>query len=447
MEGEFMETIKTVLDDYSKHMKKIDIPDIPPETMDRGVICEIRSLFCDVTDFRLSARTKYPLREILLVVFTSVLGGFTDYEEIEAFGNMKLRFFRRFYPFSNGICSHETFMRTLSLINTATLQKATVEILDDLMRCIESALKAADEGDALGNKEEYRQICVDGKANRGTGRCPGTEKEKRNLQTLNIYDRSTGICLSSSSIPEKTNEIPESQRLLNMMDLNKCIITFDALNTQKKTCRIIINRKGHYIGGLKGNQSGLLEDAKDSFTEEVINKCEAAPGKLYLETTEKMHSQIETRRYYCTEAWHEPSDKDDVWAGLKRFIMVKKECESLITAEKSEETRYYITSLKDINLIADGIRGHWQIENSLHFCLDYSMKRDKDTVTNAKADLHMGMIKKMALSILKLAKPMMGNKSLKLTGKMIGMDVERVLPAIFASLSKEKIQEALKQTK
>jgi hypothetical protein len=74
-----------------------------------------------------------------------------------------------------------------------------------------------------------------------------------------------------------------------------------------------------------------------------------------------MHSQIETRRYYCTEAWHEPSDKDDVWAGLKRFIMVKKECESLITAEKSEETRYYITSLKDINLIADGIRGHWQI--------------------------------------------------------------------------------------
>lgn len=75
------------------------------------------------------------------------------------------------------------------------------------------------------------------------------------------------------------------------------------------------------------------------------------------------------------------------------------------------------------------------------------MKQDKDTTTNAKADLHMGMIKKMALSILKLAKPMMGNKSLKLIGKMIGMDVERVLPAIFASLSKEKIQEALKQTK
>ena len=260
-----METIKTVLVDYSRHMKKIDIPDIPPETMDRGVICEIRSLFCDVTDFRLSARTKYPIREILLVAFTAVLSGFTDYEEIEAFGNMKLRFFRRFYPFSNGICSHETFLRAISLINTATLQKATVEILDDLMRCIESALQPADKGDAPDSEEEeYRQICVDGKANRGTSRCLGTEKEKRNFQTLNIYDRSTGICLSSSSIPEKTNEIPESQRLLNIMDLNKCIVTFDALNTQKNTCRIIINRKGHYIGGLKGNQPGLLQDAKDS---------------------------------------------------------------------------------------------------------------------------------------------------------------------------------------
>lgn len=231
------------------------------------------------------------------------------------------------------------------------------------------------------------------------------------------------------------------------MDLKGCIVTFDALNTQKKTCRIIKDKKGHYIGGLKENQAGLLSDARDCFTEDALKKCEAAPGRDYLKTSEKMHSQIETREYYRVKAWHEPSGDDDVWAGLKSFIMVKKECESLITARKTKETRYYISDLTDIEALAEGIRGHWSIENCLHFNLDYTMKQDKDTTTDAKADLHMGMIKKMALSIIRLAKPILGNKSLKLTGKMIGMDVERVMPAVFMSLSRESIYEALSSVK
>ena len=441
--------IKTVLDGYSKTMGAIRIPDSAGDAMDRDTADRIRLLFSDVTDYRVGGRTKYPIREILLVTFTSVLCGYTDYEEIAEFGRAKIRFFKKIYPFSNGICSHDTFRRAISLINTSSLQKSTVEILEDFMECIGEALggggpdssgSGADGGGAPG---QLRQYCVDGKANTGTGRCHGTEKEKRNLQTLNIYDRSSGICICSVSIPEKTNEIPESQRLLSMMDLKGCLITFDAMNTQKKTCQVIKERKGHYIGGLKENQPGLLADARDSFTEEAIKKCGSKPGKNYLKTTEKMHSQIETRHYYRVDAWHEPSGKDDVWQGLRSFVMVRKECESLITSRKSTETRYYISDLTDISVLADGIRGHWSVENCLHFSLDYTMNQDKDTTTDKKADLHMGMIKKMALSIIRLAKPMLGNKSLKLTGKMIGMDVERVMPAIFMSLSRESIRKAL----
>ncbi len=86
-----------------------------------------------------------------------------------------------------------------------------------------------------------------------------------------------------------------------------------------------------------------------------------------------------------------------------------------------------------------------QIEDSLLFCLYCTMKQDKNTTTNAKEDLHMGMIKKMALSIRKLAKPTMGNKSIKLTGKMIGMDVEYC--RLYLPVFQKKKQEALKQTK
>lgn len=440
--------IKTILDDYSKKRAPIQIPDGLEGRLTEEAARQIRLLFCDVTDYRLSARTKYPIREILLVIFTAVLCGYTDYEEIEAFGKAKLRFFRTFYTFSNGICSHDTFKRALSLVNTYTLQASTVEILEEFIGIIEEALREDGAGHAGQDKQEgYRQICVDGKANTGTGRCHGTEKEKRNLQTLNIYDRSSGICLSSAAIPSKTNEIPGSQKLLGMMDLKNCIVSFDALNTQKKTCRIIKDRKGHYIGGLKENQPGLYRDAEDSFTEEAMKKCEEEEGKNYLKTTEKMHSQIETRHYYRIKAWHEPAGKDDVWAGLKSFIMVRKECENLITSRKTTETRYYISDLTDIGVLADGIRGHWSIENCLHFNLDYTMKQDKDTTTDRKADLHMGMIKKMALSMIRLSKPLLGNKSLRLTGKMIGMDVERVLPAIFMSLTRESILEALSSVK
>ena len=440
--------IMAVLDDYSKKREPIQLPDGIEDAVSRECTRQIYSLFADVKDYRVSGRTKYPIREILLVTFTSVLCGYTDYEEIEAFGKAKIRFFKKFYPFSNGICSHDTFKRAISLINTDTLQESTVGILERIMGCIEAALKEGEDPPASQEgREQYRQYCVDGKEDKGSGRLYGTDRELRNHQTLNIYDRSSGICISSVTIPQKTNEIPESQKLLKLMDLKGCIVTFDALNTQKKTCGIIKDRKGHYIGGLKENQPSLLSDAKDLFTEEAMRKCESSPGKNYLETVEKQHGQIETRRYYRAKAWHEPVKKDDVWPGLKSFVMVKKECVNLSTSKTATETRYYISDLSDIGLLADGIRGHWSIENCLHFNLDYTMKQDKDTTTDAKASLHMGMIKKMALSIIKLAKPLLGNKSLKLTGKMIGMDVERVMPAIIMSLSKEQIREALSTVK
>lgn len=132
--------IKTVLDDYSKTMGAIRIPDSAGDAMDRDTADRIRLLFSDVTDYRVGGRTKYPIREILLVTFTSVLCGYTDYEEIAEFGRAKIRFFKKIYPFSNGICSHDTFRRAISLINTSSLQKSTAEILEDFMECIGEAL-------------------------------------------------------------------------------------------------------------------------------------------------------------------------------------------------------------------------------------------------------------------------------------------------------------------
>lgn len=140
--------IKTVINDYAKKRAPVQIPEKLEGKLADGAAQQIRLLFSDVTDYRVSARTKYPIREILLVIFTAVLCGYTDYEEIEAFGNAKIRFFRQFYCFSNGICSHDTFKRALSLVNTHSLQASTVEILEEFMNIIEDALKEGEIGRA-----------------------------------------------------------------------------------------------------------------------------------------------------------------------------------------------------------------------------------------------------------------------------------------------------------
>ena len=103
------------------------------------------------------------------------------------------------------------------------------------------------------NIEQKRLICVDGKEAKGTGRKYGTNEKIRNLQTLHVYDTSYGICLFSELINKKTNEIPVAQGILKSMELKDAIVTFDSLNTQKETIRIIINQNGSYVGALKGN--------------------------------------------------------------------------------------------------------------------------------------------------------------------------------------------------
>ena len=135
---------------------------------------------------------------------------------------------------------------------------------------------------ALGIKDDgYRQICVDGKEQKGTGRNYNSDSKIRNLQTLHIYDASNELCLYSEAISEKTNEIPVAQKALESMDLKECIVTFDALHTQKDTIAIIRERKGEYVGGLKGNQSGLLEEAVSYFNEKELLDYYKEKGDFY----------------------------------------------------------------------------------------------------------------------------------------------------------------------
>lgn len=398
----------------------------------KAVIQRFLHVFKQVDDSRIQGMVDYPLVEIILIAFLAVLGNASTWVEIETFGRTKQRWLKKFLKLKNGIPSHDTFRRVFSLIDTEQLQAVTVAFLMENLTAIKKSLGVKEEG--------YRQICIDGKEQRGTGRKYNYDEKVRNLQTLHVYDASNEICLFSKAIDEKTNEIPVAQKILECMNLKGCVVTFDALHTQQETIQIIVNCKGEYVGGLKGNQSKLLELAEKTFSPEVL--AEIRKTSDYYETTEKAHGKVETRRYYLHKA---KRGLDGVmgWPRLRNFICYEKYTCDVIDGKETREVRYYITSLNDVEAAAQAIRGHWGIENNLHWHLDYSMMEDMNTTMDKTAFNNLSLMNKMVLSLCKLAKPILGNLSIRVIRKKLGWGYEETLGALLTCFSPETIQNCL----
>ena len=404
------------------------------DSLPTPVIKRFVRIFTDIDDSRCQGMTVYPLEEILLTVFLAVLANASTWADIEQFGHEKLSWLRTFCPFENGTPSHDTFRRVFSLLNSAQLEKATVSFLMANIEALKYSLSAEDEDD-------YRLICVDGKEEKGTGRKYGTPEEVRNLQTLHVYDASSEVCLFSKPIDSKTNEIPVAQELLQSMNLKGCIVTFDALHTQKDTISIICDAGGDYVGGLKGNQSSLLADVELTFGKEYMSKLEKSASH-YLKQVEKSHGKVETRQYYMTEAAFGSSKNSD-WKKLKTFILLIKTTVDMTTQKECKETRYYIASLSDINLCAEAIRGHWSVENKLHWHLDYSFSEDDNSTMDKKAFTNLSLINKMCLSLCKLAQPLMGKSSLRVIRKRFSWNLEGNLSLLLNTFDEAVLRETL----
>ena len=445
-----MARICKTLATYREIVKGTGISNIE-EAVSREKLLGIVQLFDGVNDVRCSGMIRYPLYEILVICFLAVLSNADTWVEIEDFGRTKETWLKTFLPLRHGIPSHDTFQRVLSMIDREELQKTTVEYLEGVMDGIADTLAAAKqdegpEGEEEG-KKEYRHLSMDGKEERGTGRKEDTDEEIPNIQTLHIYDCSNGICLQSEPIENKTNEIPVGQRLLKLMNLKDCIVTADALHTQKLTCKTIMEQGGNYVLGLKRNHSSLLKEAALCFTDEELKKLRKSKEKkvpFYVEESEKAHNQIEKRRYYMLKAHHDPRDKEDVWKGLRSYIRVEKDTENLVTGKTHTEIRYYISSLSDLPLCAGLIRGHWGVENGLHWQLDYTFRFDENSTMGRTALTNLGLMKKMALTLLKLFQPLLtGHRSLRVLRKKTAWEPETFIPLIFHSFSEEVIRRTL----
>jgi len=391
-------------------------------------------LLGSLDDVRVPGRVTYPLTEIVALGFLAVLGNASEWQEIPLFADAHRKWLQSFLALEHGIPSHDTFRRVFSLIRPEQLQAVTVAFLSDNIAVLKRAL-------GIGSKGK-RQLCVDGKENRSTGRKHDTTEEIRNLQTLHIYDTSHGICLFSEAIDAKTNEIPVAQRILACMELRDTVVTFDALNTQKRTLEIIVERKGDYVGALKGNHPVLEEEVGDFFTPEERERIRRK-DKDYYRTVEKAHNKVETREFFLTRsvAWFRERDE---WAGLRSFLCYRKHSVDLINGKETDEARYYLSSETDVLLCAEAIRGHWGIENRLHWHLDTAFLEDDNATVDRNAFSNLSLMNKMSLSLLKLAKPVFDkHSSIRSLRKIFGWNLEDSLTTVLSLFDEDAVLAAV----
>lgn len=362
-----------------------------------GVIfmLDLKSIIEDATllfeDKRQDWKVQYTLKELLLLSLFAVLCGMETFEEIEIYGNNKLNLLQEFYPYKNGIPSEITIGRFFRWLDP----NCFTHILMSMVKILSPEL-------------HNKLISIDGKTIRGSH-----DGFKRPVHILSAFAADTKLVIGHLKVDDKTNEISMLPDLLEMLDLEGAIVSLDAMGTQRAVAEKIISKKGDYLLSLKGNQGNLEKDTKELF-ESMINNREDYHVEEFEEVTAN-GSRVETRNYTVTDNIVRLQGLHD-WEGLKSVIKVERKREYKSGKNKGKEgeieTAYYLCSrVLSGQGAAEYVRGHWGIENSLHYVLDVSYREDRSRIRKANAAENMNILRKITTNIIRTLK---GKKSFKL---------------------------------
>ena len=360
-------------------------------------------------DTRVKKKCTYKLWDIVCVIILAVLSNCNEWEEIYYFAKTHKKWLKSFLKLTGGIPKPSTYERIMAIIDSHELNNLCVEFMFRLIK--------------LPLNPQYDFYHFDGKVDKSSGRKTNAKNEIiKNLNVLNVYSDLLSMCID--------------QDVIKRLNIKGVICTWDALNTQKNTVKAVVEGKGDYVGALKGNQGTFYQDVIDYFDEDRLLIIESGYEGAYKKEIEKSHSQVITYEYYQTEKIEWYADIKE-WEGLKSIGLVIKTSENK-RGEKIVEKRYYISSLLlDIYNFSKAIRNHWNVENKLHWQLDFTFKADENTTMNKRALFNLQIIKKFALNILNLVKEEY-KCSLKKIRFQIGLNAPEELEKIFKILAQKE---------
>lgn len=339
--------------------------------------------FEGLPDPRRDRTRRHKLVDILVIGLGSQLTGGEGFTDMEVFGRAKLDWLKTFLELPNGIPSHDTFNRVFSAIDPQCF-------LDCFVQWVQGICTAL-AGDV---------VALDGKALRRAW------AEGASIPYIvSAWASEHGLVLGQVKVDDKSNEITAIPELLRVLALKGCIVTIDAMGCQKEIAAQIAGKEAHYVLALKGNHATVHEEIKDFFTDAVLPcatqpAATVRPGTMdFFQTVEKDHGRIETRRYWQSTDidWFE--DKG-LWMQLGSIGMV----ESIRRTKKgrSIERRYFLSSLPlDARTFAKAVRGHWGVENPLHWTLDVTFREDYSRARSKNAAQNLATLRRIALNLIK----------------------------------------------
>ena len=341
--------------------------------------------FKDLPDPRLNRTRDHDLIDVLVIAICTLLCAGETFNDMEDFGHAKHDWFKTFLRLRNGIPSHDTFNRVLAALDPKAF-------LDCFLRWTQSLRQAVAQ----------EIVALDGKALRRA-----LNAEQSVQYVVSAWAESNGLVLGQLKVADKSNEITALPELLRVLELSGCIVTVDAMGTQKKIAREIIEADADYVLALKGNHETVHEEVKSFLEQIVAERTRPARGKLSqaagalgaLETVEKDHGRLEIRRYYQSAELDWFADRAK-WEGLRSVGMV--EAVRQVGGQQTVERRYYLTSLPlDVTTFARAVRGHWGVENKLHWVLDVCFREDQSRARAGYAAENLATLRRLALNLLK----------------------------------------------
>jgi predicted transposase YbfD/YdcC len=340
--------------------------------------------FKNLPDPRVNRTKDHELIDVLTLALCTLLCAGESFNDMEDFGKAKEDWFKTFLTLKNGIPSHDTFNRVFAALDPRAFGDCFMAWTQSLRTAVAQEI-----------------VALDGKALRRA-----LDADQNSKVIVSAWAQSNGLVLGQLKVADKRNEITALPPLLRALELSGCIVTVDAMGTQKQIAKEIKEADAEYVMALKGNHEVVHAEVK-AFLDAAVAEREARPVRpspaaatlATLQTVEKDHGRLETRRYYQSAVLDWFADRAK-WEGLRTVGMVAALRET--GGKKTVERRYYLSSLPPgVETFARAVRGHWAVENSLHWVLDVQMGEDDSRARAGYAAENLATLRRLALNLLK----------------------------------------------
>jgi predicted transposase YbfD/YdcC len=342
--------------------------------------------FAPMTDPRKDKGKRHTLETILTVAIMAVICGNEDFEGMEEFALSKRQWLNGFLELKHGIPTADTFRRVFAVLDP-----------DAFERCFISWMKA------LAGSLEGKLIAIDGKTLRGS--FEQAWRPHSAVHMVSAFVQANALVFAQVRVEDKTNEIIAIPRLLDLLDLRGATVSIDAMGCQKSIAEKIKTGGGEYLLALKENQETLLAKTRTLFDEALREGFQGLIHDRHHET-DAGHGRIESRTVWITPEVEHLGEAALGFAGLAGVALVESMREPVGGGKASVEKRYYLFSHQEVTaeLIAGFIRGHWSVENNLHWSLDVQFNEDQCRVRTGHAAENLSRVRRLALNLLKQEK-------------------------------------------